>query len=196
MSPFLHLESKVDHFYLLFPKSCEDQIMSAFDGQHFKFPSPSGIPERIEGVHRAWGQGKWQRQSGEVPLKGDTPFALPWLQLCLSPNHFCCQPGLIIPVFSLPTANLGQIFSTRFTFYLFSSFQSSPFCFLFCYKMGLPWKITVLRLATKWWFKNGFIHHSFLHSFNQPTNPTWMLQAPVLTLLGTQPCVKYKKLPV
>lgn len=76
----------------------------------FKFPSPSRIPERTEGVHRAWGQGKWQRQRGKVPLKGDTPFALPWLQLCLSPNLFYCQPGLTIPVLSLSHSQPGTAF--------------------------------------------------------------------------------------
>lgn len=58
----------------------------------------------------------------------------------LSPNlSFTVRQGSVSPGLSLPTASLGQLFSTRFTFLLifFLPSRAVPsFCFPFCYEMG------------------------------------------------------------
>lgn len=81
-----------------------------------------------------------------------TPYALPWLQLpCSLPNLFSTVSASSAgPVLSRPTASLGQLFTSRFTFLLilFSPSRAElPFCLPFGYKMGLLWDLTVLGSA-------------------------------------------------
>lgn len=153
---------------------------------------PSSVPERIEGAQRAWGRDRGWRQREEAPLRGDTLPLLPRLQLCLSPNlPSTVSQGSACPVLSLPTATLGQLFPTRFTFLLIFFLPSravpssaSP--------LAVKWAYPGKQQVWGWPRSDGSrldsaTIDSFIQRPNQPTNPTWLLCTPALALLGTQP---------
>lgn len=142
------------------------------------------------------GQALVLKTEGGGPTEGD-PLPFPWpgcssscllISLLLSAR---AQPALL----SFFTASLGQLFATRFTFLLIFFLPSravpsaSPFAIKWVYAgqqqfWGWPRGDDGSRI-------DSLTTHSFLHSTtSQPTNLTWLLCAPVLALLGTQPRIR------